>query len=232
MRNLLAKSWMPPCQMHRIICHWSAGSYDIGDLEKDDYHFIIGKDGRVVPGYLTPADNVDTADGRYASHTYHLNTGSIGVSCAAMGGAVKGDAGKWPLTKVQWETMAQVVAELALEYKIPVSPRTILQHGEVAAQYGIDQGGKWDITWLPWQPGLSSVAVGNQFRDMVSKAMADLAGSNLVKLIVDDIHVGNAQVRDGVTMVPLRKVAEALGCSVNYDAEHKVVSIKKGGKAQ
>lgn len=226
--SLLPKSWMPPCKMDRIICHWSAGAYTPSELDKDDYHFIIDGNGRVHRGYLTPADNVDTGDGRYAAHTYQLNTRSIGVSCAAMAGATRINPGQFPLTKQQWETMAQVVAELATAYGIPCTPRTILQHGEVETQYGIDQGGKWDIMFLPWDPTLGGPAVANAFRKKVQSLM-DSPPSNKVKLIVNGIQVGEAEVIDGTTMVPLRKVAESLGCSVDYDKDSKIVTIKKGG---
>jgi N-acetyl-anhydromuramyl-L-alanine amidase AmpD len=78
------------------------------------------------------------------------------------------NAGPYPLTQKQWDTLAAVAADLARKYKIAVSPTTVLQHGEVQKNLGIAQDGKWDINKLPWNPGMNSTEVGNQFRSKVS----------------------------------------------------------------
>lgn len=155
----------------RVICHWTGGSYAISELDKEHYHIILG----LVAGKLdvrrgdhTIDDNDRTGDGDYAAHTRGCNTGSIGLSVACMAGATKGHAGHFPLTALLWERLAQAAAECCHHYNIPVTPQTVLQHGEVQRILGIAQAGKWDVCWLPWEPALSTAEVGNQFRGKVS----------------------------------------------------------------
>jgi hypothetical protein len=162
---------MPNVAMKRVICHWTGGRYRASDLDKMHYHILIEKDGKLVRGVNSIADNVSTADGKYAAHTLGVNTGSIGVSMCAMGGDdVKErpfSPGQFPLLEVQWTTMAKVVAELCQFYRIPVTPQTVLGHGEVQANLGKPQKQKWDPMVLPWQPDMSRTQVGIFLRSLV-----------------------------------------------------------------
>ena len=166
---LVKKEWMPSCSMKRIICHWTAGGHRASQLDKAHYHILVEKDGRLVRGTHSIADNVSTGDGVYAAHTLGANTGSIGVSACSMAGAVEKpfSPGPSPMLELQWRTMAQVVAELCRAYQIPVTPGTVLGHGEVQANLGITQKGKWDPMVLPWDPGMGQTQVGNFFRSLV-----------------------------------------------------------------
>lgn len=166
---LIKKDWLPSCSMKRVICHWTAGAHRASQLDKLHYHILIEKDGKLVRGTHSIEDNVSTGDGVYAAHTLGTNTGSIGVAVCAMAGAIESPftPGATPMLEIQWRTMAQVVAELCRFYQIPVTPRTVLGHGEVQANLGIEQKGKWDPLILPWDPAMGRTQVGNFLRSLV-----------------------------------------------------------------
>jgi hypothetical protein len=164
--------------LERVICHWTAGSYNPNDQDKEHYHFIIDGDGKVVEGDHKPEANISTSDADgYAAHTRACNTGSIGVSIAAMAGAVESPfiAGPYPIKAVQWSAMVSKVAALCKQYGIAVTPRTVLTHAEVQGTLGIQQAGKWDITRLPFEPALiGAKAVGDKLRRDVSIHLSGL----------------------------------------------------------
>lgn len=168
---LMPKEWLDNGRAERIIVHWTAGAYLVSALDKEHYHFVIDGDNKLFRGDHTVADNDATGDGDYAAHTRGCNTRSIGVSVACMAGAVERPfkEGRYPMKREQWLMMAQVVAELCAHYKIPVTPQTVLGHGEVQRILGITQSGKWDPMVLPWSPTLTSEQVGNAFRIEVSR---------------------------------------------------------------
>lgn len=171
--SLVPSDWLPACRMKRVICHWTAGGYKATSLDRAHYHILIEGDGNLVRGTHSIADNVSTADGVYAAHTRGYNTGSIGVAVCCMAGAQASPfhPGSYPMTQKQWETMAQVVAELCRFYTIPVTSQTVLGHGEVEVYLGISQHGKWDPMVLPWAPEMSRTQVGNLLRALVQKAL-------------------------------------------------------------
>ncbi len=171
--DLIPSLWLTPATMSRIVTHWTAGAYSVSELDKEHYHIIIAGDGTLVRGDHAISDNVNTSDGDYAAHTRNCNTRSIGVSVACMAGAIERpfSAGPYPMTLKQWETMAHVCAQLCREYSIPVSPSTVLGHGEVQRTLNIAQAGKWDPMVLPWKPTLTPTEVGNLFRTKVKEYM-------------------------------------------------------------
>ena len=38
--------------MKRIIIHWTAGTYYPSEYEKEHYHFLVDKDGKVIVDYI------------------------------------------------------------------------------------------------------------------------------------------------------------------------------------
>lgn len=158
--------------MKRIIMHWTAGGHEVGQTDREHYHEIVGGDGSRVAGIHRPEANINLRTGQYAAHTLALNTGSIGLSMAAMRGARETpfSAGDSPITRDQLRAFVEMVAEYALTYKIPVSRKTILTHAEVQPTLGVWQRGKWDITWLPGmeRPG-DAVMVGDGIRQLVAQ---------------------------------------------------------------
>lgn len=155
--------------MKRVICHWTAGGYEATEFDREHYHILIEGDGKLVRGVHSILDNVSTADGRYAAHTRGCNTGSIGVAVCCMAGAQRSPfkPGEFPMLEVQWDAMVRVVAELCRFYDISVTAKTVLGHGEVQAQLGVLQFGKWDPMRLPFDPSLQQQEVGSLLRRQV-----------------------------------------------------------------
>jgi N-acetyl-anhydromuramyl-L-alanine amidase AmpD len=168
--------WMMPAEMRRIICHWTAGGYAPSENDLSHYHILIDGEARLHRGEHTIADNESAADGDYAAHVKGTNTGSIGVSMCCMAGAHEHpfDAGTRPMKPEQWDAMVAVVAQLCRAYGIAVTPRTVLGHGEVQANLGRPQKGKWDPMVLPFDRGLSQKQVGEKLRREVAAALATL----------------------------------------------------------
>lgn len=159
--------------LKRIIIHWTAGGHKPSSLDLSHYHYVIAGDGSIHSGKFKPEDNIKPVSGKYAAHTLNCNTGSIGVSLAAMAGAVERpfNVGKSPITKAQEDALTNLLVKLCDEYGITLSPETVLTHAEVQPTLGIKQKGKWDITWLPGmtQPG-EPVTIGNVIRERVRVA--------------------------------------------------------------
>lgn len=167
--GVVPEDWMPWAKMQRIIPHWNAGTHRASALDKKHYHIIIEADGNLVRGDMTIADNQNTSDGRYAAHTLSCNAGSISVMLCGMGGKdVRQsplNAGKWPITRAEWEMLPKVLADLCRRYSINVTPETVLSHAEVQGTLGIKQKGKWDIAILPFDTSLNTAKkVGDAFR--------------------------------------------------------------------
>ncbi|MDQ7775242.1 MAG: N-acetylmuramoyl-L-alanine amidase [Paracoccus aminovorans] len=160
--------------MDRIILHWSAGTHSVSALDRQHYHFIIDGGGAVHDGDHPPEANERPVAGKYAAHTLNCNTGSIGVSLAAMAGAVEApfNQGRYPITDAQVEALVSLCARLCVRYGIAVTRKTVLSHAEVQPSLGIKQRGKWDIAWLPGmaKPG-DPVAVGDRVRERIAAAM-------------------------------------------------------------
>lgn len=173
---LINETLLPACTMKRVICHWSEGHYTANSTDREHYHILIQGDGSVIGGDHSIKDNVSTADDNYAAHTRGCNTGSIGVALCAMVGCNEQPfrAGGEPVKKSQWDAMVQVVAELCKFYQIPVTPTTVLGHGEVQKNLGIQQLGKWDPMVWPWDPSVTYADVGKALRTQVSTALANL----------------------------------------------------------
>ena len=172
----IPKNLLTPCSMKRVICHWSEGNYKANSTDIEHYHILIEGDGTVRGGDHTIDDNENTADNDYAAHTLNANTQAIGVACCCMVGCQEAPfkPGSEPMKKSQWNKMVQVVAELCQFYGIPVTPTTVLGHGEVQANLGITQMGKWDPMVWPWDTSKIPAQVGAALRKQVAAALAKL----------------------------------------------------------
>jgi len=154
--------------MKRIIFHWTGGGHKASALDKKHYHKIFEGDGTLVMGNHSIASNVKPVRGKYAAHTLRLNTGSIGVSCAAMAGATSVNrVGKYPITKEQFEAMCKDAADDCRRYGIPVTDKTTLTHSEVQPNLGVKQRGKWDIDVLPHVGLKGTKACGDYLRSRI-----------------------------------------------------------------
>lgn len=155
--------------MKRIILHWTAGTHTPNSTDRKAYHYVIGGKGEIVKGVFPPEANEKLVTGKYAAHCYMCNTGSIGVSLAAMSGAKEApfSAGKYPITQSQVNALVSLVASLCVKYGIPVTSSTVLTHAEVESNLGIKQKNKWDITYLPELGKTSAKVVGDYLRQKI-----------------------------------------------------------------
>jgi hypothetical protein len=105
----------------KVYLHWTAGRY--GQMY-DDYHINIDKDGSL---WASTDDFTDVL-----SHTWHRNTGSIGVTLCCCYQAASNALGPYPPTVAQIEAMAQVVAVLAKALWLTIDRDRIMTHAEAA----------------------------------------------------------------------------------------------------
>ena len=133
----------------KIIVHWTAGGYKPNAVEKQHYHYLVGKDGEIYTGTHKPEDNLNCNDGNYAAHCGGGNTGAIGVALCGMFGfkSIK-NPGYCFITKKQCESAFKLLAELSRIYNIPID--NIMTHAEFGhLNPKTSSRGKIDITSLP-----------------------------------------------------------------------------------
>jgi hypothetical protein len=118
-----------------LYLHWSAGHY--GQFF-DDYHINIDSDGSV---YVS-TDDLSTI----LAHTWHRNTGAIGIALACCAGATSNGLGNEAPTDAQIEAMAQVIAVLSSVFDVPIDENHVMTHAEAA---NLDGYGP-DSTWERW----------------------------------------------------------------------------------
>lgn len=119
-----AQLWKDARNMDRdvkIYLHWTAGRY--GQFF-DDYHISINQDGTI---YASTDDLSETL-----AHTWHRNTGAVGMTLCCCYGADTADLGDYPPTAAQIEAMAQVIAVLADGLWLTIDKPHVMTHGEAA----------------------------------------------------------------------------------------------------
>lgn len=131
----------------KVYLHWSAGHY--GQFF-DDYHINIESDGTI---YVSTEDLSDVL-----AHTYHRNSGAIGVSLACAYGANTSNLGNEPPTDDQIEAMAQVTWKLCDGLWLTIDKDHVMTHGEAADnEDGIEASDpygpkstveRWDLEYL------------------------------------------------------------------------------------
>lgn len=134
----------------KIYLHWSAGYYH---NFYNNYHLNIDNDGAIM------ATTEDLAE--YKPHTWHRNTGAIGICMCCCAGAKAYssghvDFGDAPPTAMQIDGMAKAVAVLCEELGLDITADTVMTHAEAA---DLDDYGpattceRWDLWYLPDKPG-------------------------------------------------------------------------------
>lgn len=144
--------------MFKIIYHWSGGSYNISDFDKQFYHFLIDDKANIFNGKYKPEDNLNCGDGSYAAHTGGGNTNSIGIAFLGMYNfSPETLYTKYPLTGIQCEAGFRLGAELAKKYNIDLNlPLSVQTHyGFGLRNPKTTSKGKIDITYLPPFPNIS-----------------------------------------------------------------------------
>lgn len=155
--------------MKRIIIHWTAGTYNPTNHEKECYHFLIDDKGEKHNGFFKPEDNENCNDRKYAAHTGGGNTGSIGVAVCAMAGYKSPKVvGEYPILKKQIESTMKFCAELCKKYNIPITEDTVLTHYEFGKKHSnTKSAGKPDINYLPPYPHVPANEIGNFIRQKI-----------------------------------------------------------------
>lgn len=130
----------------KIYLHWSAGHYN---TVFDDYHVNITADGTL---YIT--GDLDEVK----AHTYHRNTGAVGISLCCAYGATTNDLSDEPPTQAQIEAMSQAIEAIADGLWLTIDMEHVMTHGEAADNvdgiYASDPYGpqttveRWDLQFL------------------------------------------------------------------------------------
>ena len=105
----------------KVYLHWSAGHY--GQFYAD-YHINIDADGGL---YVSTDDFSETL-----SHTWHRNTGAVGIALAGCYGAGSQSLGDEPPTAAQIEAMAQAIQTVCDALWLTIDKAHVLTHGEAA----------------------------------------------------------------------------------------------------
>lgn len=131
----------------KIYLHWTAGHY--GQYYLNDYHIAIDADGSIY---------VDHDLDEVLAHTYHRNSGAVGITLACCVGATSDDLGSEPPTNAQIEAMSQVIVAVADGLWLTIDKNHVLTHGEAADNedgiYPHDPYGpkadcqRWDLEYL------------------------------------------------------------------------------------
>ena len=108
------------------------------------------KDGNIFEGKFKPENNLRCVKGHYAAHTGGGNTGSIGIAmCGMYGFKNKNCQGAYPITAKQFEAAMEYCAKLAIKYRIPIAPETVMTHYEFGKKHPeTTSAGKIDITFI------------------------------------------------------------------------------------
>ena len=155
--------------MKRIIIHWTAGTYYPSEFERKFFNFLVDKNGKIYNGVFKPEDNEVCKIGKYAAHTGGGNTGSIGVAMCAMAGFKDfKNVGKYPISKIQFESTMDLCAKLAKKYNIQISPQTVMTHYEFGLKNPkTTSAGKIDIIYLPPYQWVAKEDVGKFIRTKI-----------------------------------------------------------------
>jgi len=153
----------------RIILHWTAGTYYPTEFERQYYHYLIDKDGKIYNGIYSPEDNLNCNDGNYAAHTGGGNTGSVGLAmCAMYGFKSSKNVGKFPITPIQLESCLEFCSRLCKKYSLKISPATVMTHYEFGKNNPkTTSSGKIDIIYLPPYSWVAKEDIGSFIRSKV-----------------------------------------------------------------
>ena len=150
----------------KIVLHWTAGAYYPSFYDKQFYHYLIDKDGKIHLGIYPPEANLNPATGKYCAHCGGGNTGAIGIAfCAMAGFSPLTKKTQYPITPIQLEAGLKLAAQLSLKYNIPITQKTVFTHYEFGKLHpASSSAGKIDITFLHPYPAVSEANTGGFLR--------------------------------------------------------------------
>lgn len=105
----------------KVYLHWSAGHYD---QTFSDYHVNITGDGTI---YVSTDDLSEVL-----AHTYHRNSGAVGIALCCAVGATTDDLGSEPPTEAQIESMAKAIVAVCEGLWLTIDKDHVMTHGEAA----------------------------------------------------------------------------------------------------
>jgi len=80
----------------------------------------------------------------------------------------KNDVGRFPITRIQFETAMQLCAKLSKQYNIPIKSESILTHYEFGLSHpDTSSVGKIDIVYLPPFPNIKKQVIGDFIRSKI-----------------------------------------------------------------
>ena len=168
-------------KQRKIFLHWTAGSYT---TPYSAYHTVFLGDG-------TPVRYTPYGTDKY-SHTHSANTGSIGLSIAAMGGQGVGENyfGPYPPTAKQLEALITEAARAAVDWGWSANTidSNVRTHGEWE-RYAVPAGiltppvQRWDLDKLRQSdPNIDTRKVlsagGNELRRRIKAKFNELKSAN------------------------------------------------------
>lgn len=202
------------CDMRRVILHWTGGGYRASQLDRQHYHAIAEDDGKIILGEHPISANSDTSNG-YAAHVRNLNTKSIGLCVAGMGGSTSPrDAHKspFPITPVQMDTLHAMAASCC--YHFDIDHIDVVHHGAVEDVYGVAQKGKWDVMWLKWAEGDVQAWTWNEVAEILETRNNPVQEVTIRFDDTDRSLIGFME--DSQAWAPLRKTLSLMGADQVY----------------
>jgi N-acetyl-anhydromuramyl-L-alanine amidase AmpD len=111
----------------------------------DEYHLAIDSDGAIYTGCNSLTE--------YREHTWHRNSGNVGIALACCVDGDTNDLGACPPTNEQIESVSQLVAVICKYANLPIIADYVMTHGEIADidGYGLGSGDpqtRWDLKFL------------------------------------------------------------------------------------
>jgi N-acetyl-anhydromuramyl-L-alanine amidase AmpD len=141
--------------------HWTAGHY--GSFFRD-YHINIDQDGSI---YVS-TDDLETV----LAHTWHRNTGSVGIALACCYNGTSNDLGPEPPTEAQIKSLSEVIAVLCRSLGLSIDADTVMTHAEAADRDGYGPATsceRWDLAIL--RNGDAWMSGGDQLRSLAQAAI-------------------------------------------------------------
>lgn len=133
-----------------VVFHWSAGRYD---QVFNDYHYNITYNPKTKQAKIIKTCE---SDDELKAHTWHKNTGRIGIALACCYNATSENIGSYPPTEAQIEMACALAGRLIKEHGIKEDE--VKSHAEWATIDGYGPGSgdpetRWDL-WIPnWKNG-------------------------------------------------------------------------------
>lgn len=145
----------------QIVIHWTAGNYYPSEFDKQHYHFLVDRDGKVYLGKYKPSDNLNCTDNKYAAHCGGGNTGRIGIAICC-----RKDIYTQPKPQ-QIEALCKECARLCKVYGL--KPTDCITHAEFGQSHPKTSSyGKIDINYIP-NPGVEGIKeCGDYLRNKIN----------------------------------------------------------------